>query len=341
MTKRQATIQDIANTLNISISTVSRALSDHPKIKKSTKQLIWETAAALNYQPNNIASSLRKGKANTVGMIVPRINRHFFSNVITGVESILNPAGYNLIICQSEENLEKEKMNIDTLIASRVSGILISLSLETTTYDHIVKAMRTNIPIVLYDRITEQLDVCKVENDDFAGAYDLTKHLIEQGFRKMMWIGGSRKFNTYQSRFNGYKSALSEIGIDADTLPVFEGSISLETAYGYMKTYFDKHELPEVIFSASDYMAMGAIMAIQERGLKIPDDIAISGYSNEPFAPLINPKLTSVEQFSKEMGIETAKLLLEQIGSDNSIKVPRKIMIRPKLILRDSTLKSH
>lgn len=340
MVKKQATIQDIARALNITASTVSRALNDHPKIKQSTKELVWKTAGELNYQPNTIASSLRRGKANTVGMIVPRINRHFFSNVITGVESVLNPAGYNLIICQSEENLEKEQQNINTLIANRVSGILISFSLETTSFDHIHRALRNNIPVVLYDRTSDELDLCKVENDDFSGSYDLTKHLIEQGYRKMMWIGGARSFNTYQNRFGGYQKALQEIGIDADKLPVYEGSIALETACEFMKSYLENHPLPEVIFSASDYMAMGAMMAIQERGLNIPGDIALSGYSNEPFAALTNPKLTSVEQFSKEMGKETAQMLLEQIQKENKERIPRKIMIKPKLIIRESTLKN-
>jgi LacI family transcriptional regulator len=341
MTKKQATIQDIAKALSITASTVSRALNDHPKIKKSTKEKVWATAKKLNYQPNTIAASLRKGKANTVGMIVPRINRHFFSNVITGVESILNPAGYNLIICQSEESIEKEKMNINTLIANRVSGILISLSLESTKYDHIKHAIRNNIPVVLYDRICDELDVCKVENDDVSGSFELTKHLIDQGYRKMMWIGGTRQLNTYTNRFAGYSNALAEIGIDAEKLPIFEGSISLETAYEFMKTYLDENPLPEVIVSASDYMAMGAIVAIQEKGLRIPEDIAISGYSNEPFAGLINPKLTSVEQFSKEMGQETARLLLGQIKAETASKVKQKIMIRPKLIVRDSTRKNN
>jgi LacI family transcriptional regulator len=339
MSKKQATIQDIANALNITASTVSRALSDHPKIKKSTKDQVWEKAKELNYQPNSIASSLRKGKANTIGMIVPRVNRHFFSNIINGVESVLNPSGYNLIICQSDESYQKEIENINTLIASRVRGILISISLETKNVDHIQKAINNNISVVMFDRINEGLDVCKVENDDTSGSYDVTKHLIEEGYRNMMWIGGSRSFNTYRNRFAGYRNALNEIGIDAEQLPIFEGNISLETAYDFMTDYIAKNKLPEVIFSASDYMAMGAIMAIQEKGLKIPDDIAISGYSNEPFAALINPKLTTVEQFSKEMGRSAAKLLLEDIDAESEELVPRKITLKPKLIVRESTVK--
>lgn len=341
MVKKHTTIQDIAKALNITASTVSRALNDHPKIKKATKDLVWNKANELHYQPNTIASSLRKGKANTIGMIVPRVNRHFFSNLITGVESVLNPAGYNLIICQSEEKYEKEIANVNTLIASRVDGILISISLETKKFDHLRKALNNNIPVVMYDRVSDELDVCKVENDDVSGAYELTKHLVEQGYRTMMWIGGSRSFNTYHNRFAGYKNALSEIGIDAEKYPIFEGDITLDAAYDYMKNFIEHHQLPEVIFSASDYMAMGAIMAIQEKGLKIPEDVAISGYSNEPFAALINPKLTTVEQFSKEMGKATARLLLDEIESDSEETVPRKTILRPKLIVRESTIRNN
>lgn len=339
MAKKQATIQDIARLLNITPSTVSRALNDHPKIKRTTKEQVWAKARELNYQPNSIAASLRRGKANTIGMIVPRVNRHFFSNIITGVESVLNPAGYNLIICQSEESEQKEINNTDTLIASRVAGILISISLETKNLNHLRKVMGHNIPLVMFDRISEELDVCKVENDDVSGSYDLTRHLIEQGYRRMMWIGGSRHFNTYHNRFEGYRKALSEIGLDATSMPIFEGNISLETAYEYMRDFLQNKPLPEVIFSASDYMAMGAIMAIQEHGLKIPDDVAISGYSNEPFAALINPKLTTVEQFSKEMGKAAARLLLDEIQAARDELIPRKTILRPKLIVRESTIK--
>lgn len=341
MGKKQATIQDIANALNITASTVSRALNDHPKIKKSTKELVWAKAKELSYQPNTLASSLRKGKANIIGMIVPRVNRHFFSNIITGVESVLNPAGYNLVICQSEEKYDKEIENVDTLISSRVSGLLISISLETKKYKHIKKAINNGISVVMYDRIIDNLNVCTVENDDSSGSYDMTRHLIDQGYRKMMWLGGSREFNTYKNRYAGYQKALHEIGIDSEKLPIFEGDITLETAYDFINQYMEENELPEVIYSASDYMAMGAIIAIQEKGLRIPEDIAISGYSNEPFAALINPKLTTVEQYSKEMGKATAKLLLEELESTREETVPRKTILKPKLIVRESTVKQH
>jgi LacI family transcriptional regulator len=339
MAKKQATIQDIATALNITASTVSRAMSDHPKIKKSTKELVWQKAKELFYQPNSIAASLRKGKANTIGMIVPRINRHFFSNVITGVESILNPIGYTLIICQSDETLEKEMQNIKTLIANRVDGILVSTSIETTQTRHFEKALNMTIPLVRFDRVVDEMEVSKVENDDVSGSYDLTRHLLDHGCKSIMWIGGPRTSSIYRNRYAGYRKALAESHIDAMKMPLFEGNNDLPAAKEFFSKYMEKNELPDAIFAASDLMALGVIQVLEAAGLKIPDDIAVAGYSNEPFSAYISPKLTTVDQFSEEIGRAAATLLLDQINADDESFVPRKIIIKPKLIVRESTVK--
>ncbi|MCF8358473.1 MAG: LacI family transcriptional regulator [Prolixibacteraceae bacterium] len=339
MSKKQTTIQDIAKKLNITASTVSRAMNDHPKISKKTKALVWNTARELNYQPNTIASNLRKGKGNTVGMIVPRINRHFFSNVITGVESVLNPAGYNLIICQSEENYEKEVENVKTLISNRVSGILISLSIETQNIKHLQKIIKSHIPLVMFDRVNEKLNISQVINDDEAGSYEMAIHLLGQGIKDIMWMGGPRSSSIYRNRYNGYKRALEEHNIFAEEMPCFEGSPTLDSALNYMREFLKSGKCPKAIFCTSDYMAMGTIQALYEKGLNVPNDVAVTGYSNEPFAGLISPKLTTVEQFSEEMGRATARLLLDQLLSESDEPVPRKIIIKPKLIVRETTQK--
>lgn len=339
MANKQTTIQDIAIALNTTASTVSRALNNHPKISEATKKLVWETAKKMNYQPNVLASSLRRGKANTIGMIVPRINRHFFSNVITGVESVLNPAGYNLIICQSDENLEKEKENIKTFISNRVDGVLMSLSVETKSVLHLEKLKDRHIPLVLFDRISDNIEVHKVENDDVSGAFDLTSHLLEQGYRNFMWVGGPRTSNIYRNRYAGYAKALLEYKLNPDKMTVFEGKPALDVALNFMNEYLIDNKLPDVIFAASDYMAIGIIQSIEEHGYKVPDDVAVAGYSNEPFAALISPKLTTVEQFSEEMGRAAAKLLLDEIDSPNEELIPRTVTLKPKLIIRESTIK--
>jgi LacI family transcriptional regulator len=341
MIKKQATIRDIAKALNTTASTVSRALNDHPKISRSTKELVWDTAKKLNYQPNTLASSLRKGKAYTVGLIVPRINRHFFSNVITGVESVLNPAGYNLIMCQSEENIKKETENIKTLVASRVDGIIISISLETNSITHLQKVVNNNIPLVMFDRVSDQMNVSKVENDDESGSYDLTNHLLDQGCKTIMWMGGPRSSNISRNLFSGYTKSLKNSNIDPDKQLFFESSPTLLDAYGHTQKMIAQNTIPDAIFAASDYMAMGVIKALQESGLKVPQDVAVAGYSNEPFAALISPSLTTVEQYSEEIGKTAARLLLDEIESGLEFSVPRKTVLTPKLLIRESTLKHN
>jgi LacI family transcriptional regulator len=340
MVKKQATIEDIANALNISASTVSRALNDHPKISIKTKEGVWEKAREMQYQPNIIASSLRKGKANTVGMIVPRINRHFFSNVINGVESILNPAGYNLIVCQTEEKIAKEITNIKTLISNRVSGILLSLSTETNDYKHLLKVISSNIPLVLFDRVTDRLNVSRVENDDETASFEMTSHLIEQGCRNIYWMGGPRSLSIYKNRFEGYTKALNAHGMITDIKKCLEGIPTLEEGYNMMLKLIAKNKLPDGLFCTSDYMAMGVIQACQERGISIPTQIAVAGYSNEPFAALISPKLTTVEQFSEEVGKAAAELMLEELLFEGAGFQPKKKVILPKIIIRESSLKT-
>ncbi len=339
ISKKQTTIQDIAKALNITASTVSRAMNDHPKISQATKKMVFEKARELQYQPNTIASNLRKGKANTVGMIVPRINRHFFSNVINGVESVLNPAGYNLIICQSEEKFSKEMENVKTLISNRVSGILMSLSIETQDLKHLQKVISHRIPLVLFDRVSDKLPVNCVENDDELGAYDMTIHLIEQGYTNFMWMGGPRNVFIYKNRYCGYKKALESRNLDPAQMKIFEGTPTLQVALDFMRNYLDHNQAPDVVFATSDYMAMGVIQACQEKGLRIPDDIAVAGYANEPFSELISPKLTTVEQYSEEIGKAAARLLLEEMLSENDEVIPRKTILRPRLIVRESTTK--
>jgi LacI family transcriptional regulator len=339
MSRKQATIQDIAKALTITASTVSRALNDHPKISKITKDLVWKTAREMQYQPNTIASNFRKGKANTVGMIVPRINRHFFSNVINGVESVLNPAGYNLIICQSEEKLAREIENIKTLISNRVSGILISLSVETHDVRHLQKVINSHIPLVLFDRVTHKLAVSCVENDDEAGSFDMTNHLLDQGYRNFIWMGGPRKVNIYNNRYNGYVKALELRNIVPGEMIVFEGTPTLQIALDFMRDYLKTNTVPDAVFATSDYMAMGVIQACEEYGLKIPDDIAVAGYANEPFSELTSPKLTTVEQYSEEIGKAAARLLLHDLVTDIDEYIPRKTILRPKLIIRESTVR--
>lgn len=200
---KRITINDIAKELNVTPSTVSRALSGNTRVSIKTRELVANKAKELGYQQNVIAASLRKGRSDTIGMVVPRINRHFFSNVISGVEEILNPAGYTLLIVQSGENFIKEQKAIGMLMANHVGGIIISLSVQTKTYDHINGVVKRGIPLVQFDRVNPDIESSKILNDNFTGAYLATKHLIKSGYQRIGHLAGTRSLKAYEERYRG------------------------------------------------------------------------------------------------------------------------------------------
>jgi LacI family transcriptional regulator len=336
MKPKKVTIHDIARKLNLTASTVSRALNDHPKISDATKQLVLQTSRELNYRPNTLAASLRKGKAKTIGLVVPRINRNFISNAIFGIEKVTNEFGYNLIICQSEESLEKEILNLKTLVNSRVDGILISISLQTNTSRHIKAIINDGIPLIQFDRYLPDIETGKVLNDNFQAAYDAVKHLINKGCKKIIHFGGPENISIYSERRNGYKQAMADSGIGIDDDLIYHKILLKEE--GYCKAYeiFKSGNIPDAIFSASDYSALGALLAAKEIGIDIPGKLSIIGFANEPFTEFVTPSLTSLEQYGAEMGSTAARMLLNKIGENEKEFYPDTIIIKPKLILRDS-----
>lgn len=340
MEKRHTTIHDIAKYLNITASTVSRALHNHPRISELTKKRVREAAERLNYKQNIVAANLRKGTGNTIGVIIPLINRFFFANIIHGIETVANPAGYNIIICPSNERLEKEKKNIQTLISNRVSGMLISISAETRNASHFEAIFDSGTPLVQFDRTLENIPAGRVFNDDFEGAYQNVNHLIAQGYKTIAHFAGPQFITSYKKRFEGYKQALVNNKLPFRQELVFEGVISRET--GNHTTKFILQNQPDVdaIFAASDMSALGAMICLKERNVLIPDEFGISGYVNEPFGEFIDPSLTTTEQFGVDIGKESAKALISLIQQPEQ-PVIQSIIISPKLIIRNSTLKNY
>jgi LacI family transcriptional regulator len=336
VSKTNSTIHDIARELKITASTVSRALNDHPRISVTTKEIVRDMARKLNYKPNSIASNLRKGKGNTIGVIIPIINRYFFANIIHGIESVANEAGYNILICQSNEDLMKEIESIKTLVNNRVNGIMISISAKTRNAKHFEPAVLSKIPVVQFDRIIETFDSGKILSDDFNGAYNTVKHLIEQGYRNIVHFAGPQFVKMYNDRLNGYKTALLENNIPYNQSMILEGFLSREKGIEGMKLILDKKIKSDALFAASDLSALGAIQVLKEREISIPGRFGVAGYVNELFAELIDPSLTTTEQFGAEIGKASAGMMLEQI-TQNSAKTNGQITIIPKLIIRDST----
>lgn len=340
--REQTSIVDIAKKLHIAPSTVSRALSNHPKISEKTKKKVIECANRMNYKHNQIASSLRTGKTNTIGVIVPRLYSHFISSVISGIESVTNEAGYNIIICQSSENLKNEKNCIKTLLSSRVDGILISVSMETVNDDHLRDISQMNVPFLFFDRALKNSKACSVTSNDFLGAYTATEHLIKQGCRKIAHIGGHLNLNIYEQRLKGFKKALTDNHLKVDESLIFNsGEMTNNTGMEFAEKLWNGNNVPDGIFASNDNMATGVMTFFIGKGKKIPEDIAIVGYSNASFTQWITPALSSVEQHSRQIGIEAAKLIIKEIEADKEADTKdlqtENVVLNPELIIRASS----
>lgn len=339
MSNTNITIHDIARLLKISPSTVSRALNDNPRISLATRESVKNMAFKEGYQPNHIASFLRKGKTKTAGVIVPRINRSFFSNVIGGIEEILASAGYSLTICQSSENYEKEIQNLKVLSNLRVDGIIMSLSVNTPDNNHLKELIDKGMSLVMFDRIAEDLNISSVKLDDLAGASEAVNHLINQGYSRIAHFSGPSHLNVYRDRKEGYLKALRNNGLPINEQLIIPECLTKDKGIEACRYLLNLKEKPDAIFSASDFSAIGAMITLLEKGHKIPQDIGIVGFANEPFTEFVTPSITTVDQKSAEMGKLTAKIFLDSINGIKSDKVLEKIVLKPKLIIRESSRK--
>ena len=337
----QVTIKDIARELGISPSTVSRALKDHPDISTETKKLVNALSEKLNYQPNIVALNLRQKKTNTIGVIIPEIVHFFFSTVISGIEDIAYQAGYNVILAQSNESYQREVTDMKALFNSRVDGMLLSLSRETTNYDHIESIISKGVPIVFYDRMYNSPTSSKVVVDDYAGAKEAVLHMIDQGCKRIAHLMASPNLMISADRLKGYEDALKERNMQLSKELIIDcPSGSFEEGKRAIKKALDLPYPPDAIFATNDPMAMGAMMAIKDKGLKIPQDVAVVGFSNWFFGELMEPSLTTVDQPGFEMGQEAARMLIKQIEmKDKGEPVLETKILKTKLVIRNSSLK--
>jgi LacI family transcriptional regulator len=340
MIRKKATIHDIAKELNITASTVSRALNDHPRISDHTKRAVIKIARELSYQPHNIAAALRNGKSNIIGVIIPMADRNFFGSIVRGIEEIANKANYQVMICQTYEDPNKEAAAVEALLNSRVDGIIASLSKKTVNFDHFNKVIFEHIPLILFDRSNDQLEISHVVIDDYQGAYKAVSHLIQQGCRRIAHFTNIQKITIYTERLRGYQAALLDHGLPYDPELVIESDLQLEDGRRSAYKLLDLAELPDGIFSASDLGAMGALQVLKEKDVKVPDQIALVGFSNEPFTMFSDPPLTSVDQHCKRMGNIASDIFLEEIKGTNGEKfIPKKIVLMPELVIRKSSVR--
>jgi LacI family transcriptional regulator len=338
--KKRASITDLARQLNISTSTVSRALSGHSAISEATVKRVAALAKELGYQRNSLASGLRKGRSNMLGVVVPHIDGNFFSQVVKGIEAAASKAGYHVLICQSNEDMAHERANLETLMNAQVEGILVSLSRNTRDFKHFEKVRKRDIPLVFFDRILEGYDVNAVVLDDRAGGYRATKHLLEQGYRRIAHFSGPQQLNIYKYRRQGYEDALREYQLPVREELIIIDEMTMEAGSAGMEQLLALPEPPDAVFSGSDFSAAGALEVLTARGLRVPQDVGLVGFSNELFARLTVPQITSFDQHCELMGRTATRLLLQVMEEREPHFAPRHVVLQPDLFVRASSLRN-
>ncbi|WP_432712969.1 LacI family DNA-binding transcriptional regulator [Pedobacter sp.] len=341
MSSKEITIYDLARELNLSAATVSRALADNPAINKDTKKKINALAIKLGYQSNKFASNLRKQKTHTIGLIVPRLNSLFMSSVISGIEKVLNNAGYNLIIAQSFEQEAKERTNTTTMFNSRVDGLIVSLSSDTKDYKHFDTFIKKKIPLVFFDRIAEELPATKVLIDNFKAGYLATSHLLEQGCKEIAHITGNTSRNVYRDRFEGYKKALADHEVNFDPSLIYVNDLSEQGVQDTLSQQLLKRDrLPDGLFITNDSAAAYALSIIKEAGLKVPQDIAIVGFNNDLISRVTEPAITTINYPGNEMGETIARILINRLEGETSLNITSTVTLNAELITRPSSIRN-
>lgn len=337
--KKEVTIYDIAHKLSLSSATVSRALKDNPAINKKTRIKIQQTAKELGYRHNTFASSLRNQKTNTIGIIVHELNSNFITSVLAGIEKVSTEAGYDLIIAHSSESYEKEKANALNLFHKRVDGLIASLAFDTKNLDHYKSFGEKGIPIVFFDRVEEKNDNIKVVIDNYKCGYQATKHLIDQGCKKIVLVTASLQRNVYAQRHKGYEDALFDNEIEFDKNLVLIKDLTEQCGVEAAGEIIKMNPLPDGAFITNDFSAAVCMQTLKLHGIKIPEDIAIVGFNNDAISKIVEPQLTTIHYPGMDMGEIAARNLLDHLKGVSNIKHTNTIVVRSELIIRKSSLK--
>lgn len=341
--QKEITIYDIARHLNISATTVSRGLKNHPAINKNTKKRIVDAARELGYRSNTFASSLRSNKTHTIGVIVPRLNSNFMSSVLAGMEDIASKEHYHLVITQSLEKAEKERANAQIMFNKRVDGLMISLAYDTENISHLQPFFSKGIPVVFFDRTHPHKDSMNILIDNFQAGYDGTKHLLEQGCKRIMHLGGNLLRNVYSERLRGYKKALSDYNIAFDQklhhISNLNEEAGVEAARLILKMKLSNR--PDGIFCANDTVAVHCMIHLITEGINIPGDIAFVGFNNDPISKVVQPNLTTIDYSGYHIGEVAAMNLINHLKGIGSTKTTNTIILRSDLVVRASSLKKN
>jgi LacI family transcriptional regulator len=335
--KKEVTIYDIATQLNISVATVSRALRNDPVVSDKTKKKIFELSEKYGYQTNQFARNLRKQQTNTIGVIIPRLNSYFMAAVIAGIEQVASKSDYNLIISQSSESTERESMNIRTMFNNRVDGLLVSLSFHTNDLSPFEKFAKKNIPVIFFDRTPQSSTFAHISINNVQAGYEATKHLLAQGRRRIVHVTVSSTESIYRDRFQGYAQALAEFSVPLDMNLIYLGDLSLEAGADAAKYILSFPQRPDGVFVSNDNCAAGCVIGLKALGLRIPEDIAVVGFNDDPVSRIVEPNLTTIHYPGHEMGELAARSLINHLNGASDIMLTQTILLRSDLVVRRST----
>jgi DNA-binding LacI/PurR family transcriptional regulator len=338
MKTNTSTIKEIAYQLGLSTSTVSRALRGLSQIKPETRAAVVRVAEELDYQPNMLAKSLAKSHTKTIGLIVPSLNYYFFSSVLQSIEETALQAGYSVMICQTGESYLREVSQIQNLLNSKVEGFIISLSRDTSQYEHIERLVHKKIPVVLFDRYIEGLEASKVIVDNQLAAFQATEHLIENGCKRLGFLAGPPNLLISNQRVEGFKAALQQHQLPFQKRYVLHSDFSQENTMMQTFNLMNLPDAPDGLLVMSDRIAFAAMHALKQRGLRIPADVAVVSFNNEPTCDYLTPSLTSISQPIQDMGREAVRLLLKQLDTDNLL--PETTILPTQLVVRGSSIRS-
>lgn len=336
MAKRRVSLKDMAKELGVSISTVSRALKDHYDLSPELITKVKALAAEWNYTPNPFAMSLLKQQTNTIGVIVPDLVTHFYSSIISGIEHKAKENGYHIVISSSQESYQNEIENLKNLLNLRVDGLIVCLAQDSKSYAHFNSILSSETPLVFFDRVCRTEEFSSVVIDNIEAARDLTVHLFNNGYRKIAHIAGPSNLNISKERIEGYKQGLAECGLPFEPNFLTHCNLSIDEAATATNRLISLDNRPDAIFGVNDTVIFSAMKEIKKKGLKVPEDIGLVGFTDEFHATVVEPNLTAIAHPTYEIGKEAARILIEEINAGSKLKV-QNVVLKAKLVTRASS----
>lgn len=336
----EVTIYDIAEKLNLATSTISRALKDHHSISKKTIDKVKKTAKEMGYRPNNLAASLRSKKTKTIGVLLPTITQPFLSSLISGIEIASQKAGYNVVIMQSHDSYEEEVNLTQSLYNNRVSGVICSLAMQTQNTDHFQIFIDNKTPLVFVDRVPKHFSTFRVVIDNYAAGYKATKHLIEQGCKRIAHFTAGSEFSIYFERKKGYLDALKEANLPVDEALIIKlKAVTYEEAEKATNKLLDLKNPPDGIFAPGDILGVSAIQCAKKRGVTVPNDLAVIGFNNDPISYIIDPSLSTITHPAEKMGQTSAEIILKNLRSSKKDDAKEITFLNTEVLVRESSQK--